>query len=157
MNNKIIAERTIAIYLEVAESAQSTADSSLAASMLTAAYEQINETRQSIDPKTLTKLGELLVLQNTTKKSEEIFNMALQSAKHGQKDDWLQARILDGLTEVYMRLFQLENARKRCEQAIRIITKLPNIDPSFITSRKRKLALINLLQGEHHRAQNILK
>jgi hypothetical protein len=148
MQENPLAERTIKIYLDVAETATSIQNEILAKTMLMAAYEHLSETSQTIGIKVQVRIAELLVVQNMTRQAEAVFIQSLAEMKRQCADSWLQARVYDGLSEIYMRQSQLKLARKRCEQAIRIISKVPQLDLDILSSRRRKLALIRLLQGE---------
>ena len=157
MNRDQLIDRTINIYLQIAEAARFSKDFALSTSMLLAAYDQVQNFSQKVDKKTLTKLAELLAMQELTKQAEKIFCCALKDEKENISDSWLLARIYDGLTEVYIRQAEFEKARKKCEQAIRILTKLPGFDPTLLSSRQRKLALINLHQGHNEKAHELCR
>lgn len=162
MKQNIITSRTISIYLQIAETARFSNDRALSNSMVLAAYEQVAICSQMIDVKTidlkmLTKLAEYLMLEKLTRHAEEIFNLTLKNLKDSSDEIWLRARIYDGLSEVYIRHSEFEKARKKCEQAIRILAKLPGFDPVILSSRKRKLALLNLQQGHNEKAHELFK
>ncbi|MBS2001493.1 MAG: hypothetical protein JST44_08300 [Cyanobacteria bacterium SZAS LIN-5] len=144
-----LAERTIDIYLQVAENARLSGDSHLTDSMLLAAHEQItsNSNNCTITARTLTRLAELLTMQNHLCIAEETFTLALSCAKQNCANSWLLARIQDGLTEVYIQFRDFKKARKQCRQAVRIISKTTGCDSTLLLSRKRKLALLDMLLG----------
>lgn len=153
--NDRVAERTIDIYLQIAETARLSGESNLVDCMLLAAYEEIAKSDFAVAIKAQTRLAELLTIQNHLTKAEEIFTLALKNATKNSADIWLQARIHDGLAEVYIRLSDLHRARRKCQQAIRIIGKITGCDPSLLLSRKRKLALINMLLGHDVGAEEV--
>lgn len=153
--NDRLAERTIDIYLQIAETARLSGESNMVDCMLLAAYEEIAKSDFAVAIKAQTRLAELLTIQNHLTKAEEIFTLALKNATKNSADIWLQARIHDGLAEVYIRLSDLHRARRKCQQAIRIISKITGCDPSLLLSRKRKLALINMLLGHDVGAEEV--
>lgn len=157
MNRDHLTERTINIYLQVAETARFSKELSLSHSMLLAAFDQVNSFSRLVDQKILTKLAELLVMEKFDTQAEVIFAIALKNSASSSDDSWLRARIYDGLSEVYIRQANFEKARKKCEQALRIVAKLPGVDPALLSSRKRKLALINLFQGHNNKAHELFQ
>lgn len=162
MNRNLITERTISIYLQIAETARVSHDYALSNSMVQAAYEQVANCSPiidatTIDLKMLTKLAEFLLLEKLTRHAEEIFNLALKNLRKSSDESWLRAKIYDGLSEVYVKHYEFEKARKKCEQAIRILAELPGFDPAVLSSRRRKLALINLQQGHNEKAHQLFK
>ncbi|MEP6755998.1 MAG: hypothetical protein ABJA67_10900, partial [Chthonomonadales bacterium] len=67
MNRDQLIDRTLNIYLQIAESARLSNDASLSHSMLLAAYEQVQNFSQVVNQKPLTKLAELLAMEKLTK------------------------------------------------------------------------------------------
>lgn len=143
MNKYLVSERTIDIYLQIAETASRCADFRLSQSMLLAAYEQVHLSSQPVDLKTLTKLAEFLLMAKLTNQAEEMFNIALKKIVRSSQDNWLRARIYDGLAEVHFLHCHFDKARKKFELAIKIMTALPQVDPLLIGARRRKLTLLN--------------
>lgn len=146
MNKSRFPDRTITIYLQIAETAILCQDPSLSQSMLLAAYEQANDFSQPVDLKTLTRLAEFLVMAKLTKQAEEIFNVVLKKIEKNCDDNWLKARIYDGLAEVHFVNCHFDKARKKFAQVLKILTTLPHVDPLMVVARQRKLQLLNLRQ-----------
>jgi len=157
MNRDHITERTISIYLQIAETARFSADTSLVNSMLLAAHDQVNNCGQKVDLNTLIRLAEFLVMAKLTKQAEGIFNSALKKIQAKENNSWLRARIYDGLAEVHVVDCRFDKAIRKYEQAIKIMSALPHIDPLTIVSRRRKLALLNLRQGDLEKARALLQ
>lgn len=157
MNRDYIRDKTINIYLQIAKTAQISEDFTLSNAMLLAAYNQAKIFSPEIGLKILINLAELLVMGKLTKQAEEIFNLALKTNDESDNHIWLRAKIYDGLSEIHIRHSNFEKARKACEQAISILVKLPGFDPVLLSSKKRKLALINLHQGNNDQAHKLFQ
>lgn len=157
MQAHTIYNQTIAIYLDVARTAMQH-DSSLASKMLTAAFIEVRETRHSNDLGIVVGLGELLVISDMLDQAEAIFNIALKisNSSIGGKD-WLRARIYDGLAEVYVSQGKFEKAKRKCEQALKVISEIANVDRSIVASRIRRLALLNFKSGDNEKAAALLQ
>ncbi len=156
MKATLLTERTLEIYLNIAENATSSRDFDLAKSMLRAACDHLNEIFQPVGIKILVRIAELLAVHNINEQAESIFTRALRESRTQSTEEWLLARIYDGLSEIHMRQSNLKMARKRCEQALRLIGKQAECGNDLLASRKRKLALINLLQGQPMVAYTLL-
>lgn len=154
--NNHLPERTIEIYLQIAESARLSADCALTEKMLLAAHKQIVATDCTITARSLTRLAELLTMQNRLFEAEETFNRALKNVPGDNTNIWLLARIHDGLTEVYIRLSDLQKARKKCQKALRLLSKMTGCEATLLLSRKRKLLLLTLLLGHRVNSEEIL-
>ncbi len=153
-----LTDQTIEIYLQIARAATSSSDPVLSIKMLNAAYDQIKNTYQKPEPKTLANLAEMLLLNKSKTRAEEIYSLALRACKQSRiKDNWLQARICDGLTEIYARQWQFEKAEKNCRQAIKNLSAIEEIDPALLSSRLRKLALLNLQRGKGDKARELFQ
>lgn len=156
MKAALLTERTLEIYLNIAENATSSRDFDLAKTMLRAACDYLTETVQPVGIKFLVRIAELLAVHNINEQAESMFTRALQETRTRSTDDWLLARIYDGLSEIHIRQSNLKMARKRCEQALRLIGKQAECSVDLLTSRRRRLALINLLQGQPMIAYTLL-
>ena len=156
MQAERITDRSIEIYLQIAHSARSSNDKALTDKMLIAAYEQVKHSENKPLAKTLTNLAELLLLAKKVSPAEEMYNLAFKICKRSNiANNWLLARIFDGLAEIYASRSDFEKARKKCEQAIKILSSLPEFDSALLSSRMRKLALLNLQQGQAERAREL--
>ncbi len=75
-----VTNRTIGIYIQIAEKAMLSKEPSLSKSMLFAAFDQVQNFSHPVDQKTLIKLAELLTLAQLTEQAEEIFNSASKAS-----------------------------------------------------------------------------
>ncbi len=157
MHIKPLPDQSIEIYLQVAKTASAANDSVMTLKMLNAAYEQISYACRKPGAKTLTNLAEMLLIHCKKTEAEEVYLLALKICKQSaHNDDWLLARICDGLTEIYASQSHFEKARKKCQQAIKILSAIPEVDPVLLSSRVRKLAWLNLNQGNAGKAIELL-
>ena len=146
------------IYLQVAQSAMQSNDLSTCQKMLQAAYSSIRLLSQKPSAGKLSSLGDLLLLTNEIRMAEEIYNLAiscLRCADPGHR--WLQAKICDGLSEIYALRSEHIKARKACQRTVRILEDTPSVDPELLASRMKKLAWIHLQDGSDQKAMDLLE
>lgn len=157
LNYEHIRETIVSLYLQVSVAAQQAHDLVLCKRMISAAYDEARFAVESLELKTVVNLAELLLTVNSTRQAEELFNFVMKFKRDLIHSDWLQARIYDGLTEIHLRRSDFQKARKKCEQALSIVINSPNSDLNVMISRMRKLALINLHQGNSEHAHALLR
>jgi tetratricopeptide (TPR) repeat protein len=167
MNAQQITDQTIEIYLQIATTACKSNNHDVAAQMLTAAFDHVHTVCAIPNATTLTNLAELLITCKRGAQAEEVYNLALRTYKisssgnsktsDSTRNDWLLARIYDGLSEIYASRFQFEKAKKKCEQAIKIMSLIPGFDLAIVSSRVRRLAMLNFQHGNKDKAAELLR
>ena len=154
----VSSDEILDIYLQVAQTAIQTRDRGTCQKMLQAAYSNTKHMTQKPSAGKLSTLGDLLLLSNEIRMAEEIYNLAiscLRCADPGHR--WLQAKICDGLSEIYALRSEHIKARKACQRTVHILEKTPSIDPELLASRMRKLAWIHMQDGTEQKAIDLVE
>ncbi len=154
----VSSDEILDIYIQVAQSAAQSKDSATCQKMLQAACSTIHGLTQKPSARCLASLGDLLLSNNEMRMAEEVYNLAIGSLRCSEAGHrWVQAKICDGLSEIYALRSEHIKARKACQRTVRILEETPSTNPELLASRMKKLARLHLKDGNERKAVDLVE